>query len=234
MLCICTEKFHFFFCGGSSLGAGKREHWWEPGEVLISHVLPAEIHTSHTHSNADRAESSIPTETEGHLPPGRFLASSADPAIPNAAFLRAEEFPWGWKPSLAQDRDTTEHQAGIPQPQILPWSLQAHKNPNYCWLFFLFLLSLTLLWVLLYGISLLWNCFASPAKPQACPIFQIQFLTKIKLWDFASLLHSSLKLDTPGALRLQIFLYLNPPVHCKDLFLFSNMNFQTFHTIFSN
>lgn len=88
-----------------------------------------------------------PEKPEGHFPPGGFLASSADAAIANESFSEHLElqgwkegvlgFPWGRKPSLAQDWDITEHQAGIPHPKILPGSLQEHSNSfaDYFYLF---------------------------------------------------------------------------------------------------
>lgn len=84
-------------------------------------------------------KAALPEKPEVHFPPGSLLAQYADPAIPNAPFLRApgdEAAERGDAVSLGQeikpgpDRNTAEHQAGTPQPKILPWSLQAHNNNN--------------------------------------------------------------------------------------------------------
>lgn len=66
----------------------------------------------------------------------------------------------GRESSLAQDRDITEHQAGVPPPTILPWSLQADNN-SFADYFYLFTVPGSVV-----GLGL-WNQppLALPAKP---------------------------------------------------------------------
>lgn len=152
--------------------------------MLIPLLLPAQIHTldwEFVLTQSSAAESSIPRETRGaflHLED--FLASFADPAMPNAFFLRAPGdeaevfFPGDGNQAWPRTGTLLSIRLGFLNSKF---SLDHFKHTTaHLLIIFIFLLSLALL----YGTSLLWHRFASPAKPQTHLIFQTHFLTKIK------------------------------------------------------